>query len=418
MVWKINEPYQIVTPLNGAIAPVWDGRYIWTTTTGGEAVAFDFWGPYRDRSNTEFTRWTGDYYYDTNRSDSLGPKLVEAARFQIGITPISLFYYNGWLYAWNNSKIVKWRSSAGLTTDVITVIESGAGGNSDMVASGDRLFFVSAAPSTQALGDNQRLWSVSISTGALTDHGAIPGKKQQRKRHLVICNDVLWISSYNTLQVHKFNAVTGAYITSLTVNRDVEQLFRIESDVYVISALTPTSFGTTTIDSSMVSKINSNDVITHAFGIVGGGTSVAIQGGYAWFVNKTGGVQRTLISNNQTYATAAPTPGTGASSPPITPLGIDPVTGEDFAISRTAVKGSAEINITDIKNILITPTFDYLAVDDTGVLGSATVPAHLVLLKNTGIVICRLGSPLYWENSFKINQYAAVSTGGLGYKDD
>jgi hypothetical protein len=202
------------------------------------------------------------------------------------------------------------------------------------------------------------------------------------------------------------------------------------------------------------------------YGILGAGKYMADAGDYIWFVNDAGGIQRTKKSNNQTFASIDPslktTPANPKAAKPTVVLemiqlsgqdtdkdssddsfapnfkidnpdnfqvtsslasvvqkasmkGLNPAVAGDYAISDDAKWDAADISVKDIKNIFVSPDLTYQYFNGSSFV-TVNVPKFLFLIKVDSIICVKLPSAFRWEDTYKANQYAAVSTGGLGYK--
>jgi hypothetical protein len=272
--------------------------------------------------------------------------------------------------------------------------------HSEIVGVNGRIYAVGVHPTTQLTNDNQKLYYVNTSNAGVSLAGDVPGRKQTKRRSLVVANDTLYISGYNTRTVYKFNAVTGDFLTGLTVNRDLEALYRVGSDVYVVSSLKgKVTIGDTEYANSMVSQITESDIINHKHGILNGGHFFADDGTYIWAVTDAKGLQRTRKSDNKTFVdkdNAAI-----QNSPDYQFEMLDPVGNE----------------ISNIINILVTPSFTYQFYDGSA-FQDVTVPKYIHFICEDKVCSISSVNVLRWENDIELNQYAAISTGGLGYKQD
>ena len=405
MVWKLNEPFSI--PVSGVVTsvpPVFDGRNVWVANATGVSC-IEYWGPYADElifPNSQYTRWA-EPEPDIISGSNIGPKMRIVGFANTG-TVNSMVYHEGFIFVATATQIKKVNVTDLSTTTVGTI---GISKNSNIAILMDKIFFVEVMPTTQTIDDKQKLYSMSISTGTVSDLGYLPSKKQTASRDLVIANDILYITCMNTRQLHKYNAVTGDYLTSIVVNRDIEKLYRVDNDVFVISSMR----GKVTIEdveysTSMVSQVTQSDTVNHLYGILTAGKYLADAGDYIWFVNDSNRLQRTKKSNNSTFAAD----GTG------------PITKEDnadYCIDNDATgwvnNAVSSVYVGAVKNLLVTPSFTYQFYNGASFV-DVTVPRYLFLLTTSDVIAIRLPGALKWVNSTKLNQYTAVSTGGLGYK--
>ena len=405
MVWKLNEPFSLsVSSINASVSPVFDGRNMWVAAGTG-ITCIEYWGPFANElayPNSQYTRWA-EPEPDIITGANIGPKMRLVGSADTGAVN-SMVYHEGFVFVSTATQIKK----VNVTTLVVTVIgDIGVIKNSNLAILMDKIFFVETLPTTQTIDDKQKLYTMSISTGIVSDLGYLPSKKQTAPRDLVIANDILYITCMNTRQLHKYNAISGSYLTSIVVNRDIEKLYRVDNDVFVISSMK----GKVTIEdveysTSMVSQVTQSDNVNHLYGILTAGKYMADAGDYVWFVNDSNLLQRTKKSNNSTFAAD----GTG------------PITKEenaDYCIDNDAsgwLNGvPTNVSISGIGNLFVTPSFTYQFFDGSSFV-DVTVPRYLFLLGTSSVIAVRLPGALKWVNGTKLNQYTAVSTGGLGYK--
>ena len=405
MVWKINDPYELtVSSILTDITPVFDGKNVWVATTSGLSC-LEFWGPYDDEDvypNTTYTRWK-DEEVDLLTYKNVPKKIrVIKTAVQSGIN--SMVYFNGFIYISTAVSIFKVDITTGTKTLVgnFSVTKS-----SNLAIHNEKIFFVEQLPTTQTIQDKQNLWSMNMSNGLTTLHGQIPGKKQTASRDLVVANEILYISAMNTREVHKYNANTGAYLTSIVINRDPEKLYRVDNDVLIVSSMRgKTIINEVEYATSMVSQLTQTDTVNHLYGILTAGKYMADVGDYVWFVNDSGLLPRTKKIDNKTFLSH----GTGP---------ILKTKNADYCIDDTTEGFSLEtvssIQIKDVKNILATPSITYQFYDGSG-FQNVNVSRYLFLIKQNSVVLVKLPGALKWINNLTINQYTAMSTGGLGYK--
>ena len=157
---------------------------------------------------------------------------------------------------------------------------------------------------------------------------------------------------------------------------------------------------------SMVSKLTQSDTVDHLYGILTAGKFMADVGDYVWFVNDSGLLQRTKKIDNKTFLSH----GTGP---------ILKTKNADYCIDDTtegfSLETASSIEIKNVKNILATPSITYQFYDGSG-FQNVVVSRYLFLIKQNSVVLVKLPGALKWINNLTINQYTAMSTGGLGYK--
>jgi hypothetical protein len=214
---------------------------------------------------------------------------------------------------------------------------------------------------------------------------------------MALANDILFVSSYNTREVHKFNALTGDYLTSIIINRDVESLYRVDNDILVISSLRGKSLiGDEEYASSMVSKLTLADSVEHLYGILTGGSYLADDGTNVWFQTDSGKFTRTRKSDLSTFL-----------HKDINIVGAGP----DYQVDPSDVFGNT---IPDVINLIVTPIISFTASE----FEEWGVRRMIHFIGTNGVYTATAPSALSWENNITLNQYTAVSTGGSGYKED
>lgn len=407
MVWKINDPYELtVSNILTDIPPVFDGKNVWVATTTGLSC-IEFWGPYDDEDvypNSTYTRWK-DEEVDLLTYKNI-PQKIRVIKTVVLPDITSILYHNGRLIISTLTRI----RGLSCTTGVLSAgvpWPVGVVKNSNLAIHNNSIYFVEQLPTTQSINDSQNLWSVNNVTGVFAVVSQIPGKKQSAPRDLVIANEILYISSMNTREVHKFNANTGAYLTSIVINRDPEKLYRVDNDVMIISSMRGKSIiNEVEYATSMVSKLTQTDTVDHLYGILTAGKFMADVGDYVWFVNDSGLLQRTKKIDNKTFLSH----GTGP---------ILKTKNADYCIDDTtegfSLETASPIEIKNVKNILATPSITYQFYDGSG-FQNVVVSRYLFLIKQNSVVLVKLPGALKWINNLTINQYTAMSTGGLGYK--
>lgn len=425
MAWKFDNPW-LIDGLDNAegLAPAYDGRHLWVAQADGSIIAIDFWGPYSDVDNDAASARYLAEEHDYVHATSQGPAVRVKATFETGVTEIlAIGYYLDTIYVLGRSAthLVLCKAS---TTNVspseantfgpdeseeLGVLED-LNANSEIAITNGYLFFVTDAPEEQTLLEgNQYLVRVDLSDYSMTQT-AIESTKQLEKRFLAVANDALYVSSFNTLSVKKFNATTGAYISSVAVNRDVERVISDGNDVYVVSSRKGvTSLG----PASMVSKIDTTDAdsIEAIFGVNNPSNTLnpvtmACDTGHVWFTNAAGGYQKTRRSDNRTIAI-----GIGSSD---MQFDFDMKGVKVVANEPVVTELSTEEPVT---HVFIAPATSYEWFDGTDFV-EIDVPAHLFLIQELQIVAVALRNELKFEANFEIGQYTAVSTGAYSYKGD
>lgn len=399
-MWKFNHFFKADIACAPDVKPVFDGKNIWVMGATGTLHVVEFWGPYSDDdpySNETNLRWT-EGEIDLLNYPNFGPKVRVIRQHDMGGVG-QICYYDNFVY-WTDGTYVKRVAVTAASTTPSTFATFPVETHSEIVGVNGRIYAVGIHPTTQLTNDTQKLYYVDTTTGAVSLAGDVPGRKQQKRRSLVVSNDTLYISGYNTRSVYKFNALTGAYLTGLTVNRDLEALYRNDNDVYVVSSLKgKVTIGDKEYANSMVSQITESDTINHKHGILNGGHFFADDGTYIWAVTDAKGLQRTKKSNNATFVdkdNAAI-----KDSPDYQFEMVDPV-------------GNV---ISNIINILVTPSFTYQFFDGS-TFQDVTVPKYIHFICEDKVCSISSVNVLRWENDIELNQYAAISTGGLGYKQD
>ena len=405
-MWKFNHFFSCDGMDNAeGVKPVYDGKNLWVMQNDGTAKCVEFWGPYADDAdlpNNIYTRNNWPISKTNLRTyQNLGPATRVIKSFDFGGVG-QLAIYNDRLYWSDGNKMKRVLLTAATDTVVEDWVELANEGNSEIVIVNDRVYYVGVHPTTQNTVDSQKLYWVSTVTGAITEGAILPGRKQTTLRSMVMANDILYISSYNTREVHKFNALTGAYLTSIIINRDVAALYRSENDVYVISSLRGKAVvGDTEYASSMVSRLTAADAVEHEFGILTGGNYMADDGTNVWFQTDTKRFIRTRKSDKLSFIHKD--------------INIEGA-GPDYQVDPVDPAGNT---VDDVINLIFTPSFGYTSwnFEQDGPY-DYFFPAAIHFISSNAVHTLTLPSPLRWENDITLNQYTAVSTGGSGYKQD
>ena len=437
MAWSLDNPW-VVDVLDNApdIQPAFDGRYLWVPQNDCSVVVLDFWGPYPELDNDEFTRRHLHEDYDYSAAGAQGPAFRKVGTLiptpPSGLTaaaPEAIKYYNGAIYYLlrntNGSHFIAKTAVTKVNPGVVSVFSSDSVvrrgtsfGFTDIAYSNGRVYWVSSPPTSQTGTDSQLLWYAPANSSLNSEaaYQTLPLRKQFEKRYLAVANDCLYISAFNEMSVLKFNAVTGTYIGEIPVNRDIERLFAVGNDVYVVSSLKAESDLGEELGSfptSMVSKIDDTDTVTPMYGVIHGSdtgnpVTFALDASHAWFTSANGGYQRTKTSDKKTLIsddTILQTP--------------DMLLSKDF--KGFEVVGDAVEFTTDqigkVLNVTITPEQHYEWFNGT-TFEEITVPRYLFLICVDKVIATALRDALKYENEFQINQYAAVSTGAKSYKGD
>lgn len=410
-MWKINEPYRVaLSDIKTDIRPAVAAGCLWLPQNNGGVVGITYSGQ--------------AYYHSEILGGNIGLKVAYTRGVATGLPSIdAMTSDSAFIYAYSDTSkaFVKWSVNA--VSGTATVIgTSPVGANSEIAVIGNKLYYVSNHLIADQTVSQQHLYYIDTTTGMVTQVGFLPGKKQESRRHLAVSNGYLYISSFNTGEVIKFDTVTGG-TTNISVNRDVTALEPYGDYLGVISSdkgqvTIGSGAQARTLSSTMVSSIytaGTPHTVTHVTGIINGGNSVAAtydaQAGstIVWARNYLGGLQRSTLSTSKIFATAAATGGTA----PVTAQGIDPVLGADYAISRTAsgfsslgsiMSFTTSMDMTGIERILLLPAIPGVTAE------------HIALIKESEVIVFMATSPLYWQNSFEINQFTAVSTGSGSYK--
>ena len=375
-MWKLDNPIQISDASNNNcdLSPVYDGKNLWVLQQDGSVQVVEFWGPYadlpNDSSNIRYQAAEVDYL----NLGAIGPASRVIKTRHTGLFNINGFcYYENYVYAMGaGGQIV--RAPVDFSSD-FTAFFTTIPNNSDMVIANRNIYFVNVCPTTQTLPDYQTLNWVNIdslpASGSVTGTTSIASKKQTSKRYLALSSNFIYVSSFNTMSVIKFNALTGAYVSTITVNRDVSRLFRFDNDIYVISSVKGTStIGAKSFPTSMVSKIDQTDTVTTMYGIIhnitGDSTQpvhIANDTNYVWMNNDSGGIQRTTKSNLATILTDNTIIGGGDYNISNQSLGVS-VSGNTASVTQ--------ISVQEIDNVATT---DSLTVDFTTPSSLAHKPA-------------------------------------------
>jgi hypothetical protein len=400
-MWKYETPFECstcTTPTVNTGESVYDGKNLWVMDSSGTAHVIEFWGPYHDLDNGLFVRWKEEEV-DKLTFAGVGPKCRVLRTVNFG-TAGPICYYNNYVYVVGSNLIKKCHTAGTVATTFATDLSI----SSNLAFYDNKAFFVGDCPVTQFVLDKQVLYSIDLTTAVVTTVGYIPGRKQIETRYLVIVNDMLYVSSMNSMSVHKFNPSSGAFITSITINRDVNRLSREENDVIVTSSdKAKVTIGDIKIPSTMVSKITSNDTVSNIYGILYNGEHVAFDTSYVWFANKLSSVQRT--SRTTDISLIGPISPLTPDTNPVLLDGINSKLGGDYGI----VDGNKVVGIMVIKGLT------YQHFDGTSFV-NVTVPNYLVRIGESNVLVNPLPSVFRWETSLELNQYTAVSSGGLSYK--
>lgn len=266
----------------------------------------------------------------------------------------------------------------------------------------------------------------------------IPGTKQLTPRRLATAHDCVYVTAYNELCVYKFDS-NGGFLSTIPVNRDVENIFNVDGELWVISS----NKGALTfppdepdgedkeVSAYMVSKIDANDAVTNVVGFpsggAGGGTKnvhFGHSGSHIWLLGKDEEFARVSLNNLRAI---------------LSDSGI--VQGDDFNFGHSQLtyrssSGPAVFDTINIGerfdgpgsrfvNLWVSPQHSYQWFDGS-VFQTINIPRYLVLFQEGGrfagerpsILAQRLPHAIKYESEFKINNYVAISSGARRYKGD
>lgn len=432
MAWVLDNPWA-VSGLDNAegVTPAFDGRHVWVAQNDGSVIALDFWGPYSDLPNDDASARYKAEEFDFLHATAQGPALrIKATLTTSLVSILGVRYYQDNLYVLGRSAThlvlckaaVSNVSPSSANTFVADETEQlgllvDLDANSEIAAANGFLYFVTMAPEDEdLLNDHQHLVRVDLSDYSMTQI-AIESTKQFEKRFIEVANDTLYVSSFNTLSVLKFNATTGAFISAVAVNRDVDRLLAIGNDIYVVSSLkAPSDIDGTLFPTSMVSKIDTadSDTVTPVYGVAHPSmdfnpVTVAVGEAHAWFTTATGGYQRTKTSDSVTIVSSEDIVTASDMLFGLSQKGIE-VTGNEPAV--------ADISTADpVTFVYITPPTSYEWFNGT-TFDEIDVPRYLFLIQAAQVVAVMLPNELKFKADFSINQFTAISTGAYSYKGD
>ena len=272
-------------------AHFFDGRNMWICN-GSNCYIIEFWGPYNDLDNSRNTRWD-EHEVDIVTLPEMGPKVMLENSIIAGLffSPTGNVYFGDdeipetdtaeFNYAQishvvdnNNSVIlkVKFRSDSNETFSKLIYdkstyrlidfelsrfmqIELGRlvlpeqvpdengvlyTPESEIVRGGDYWWCVGPVVRGQYGDDRQYLYryTQSVAIGAplvYHSHVAIPGRKQFDLRALSPAYGKMWVTGFNTSSIHGYDLVTGAFFTSVGINRDVKGIHTENGLLYTLS---------------------------------------------------------------------------------------------------------------------------------------------------------------------------------------
>lgn len=272
-------------------ATFFDGKNFWVASSESILKVVEFWGPYVDLDNTSNTRWQ-EPEVDLVTIPLLGPKVrviktiqpvlfrgsnggmyVKVSDVPSTVTyeevPATISHFKDAgdfvkLYAKLNeddigftkilySKIDYEPVSVELTRDWLIELgqlvlpeqlpdENGVlyTPESPITRGGDYWWAVGPTVLGQFGDDRQFLYSYtqSVAIGApLVYHSrvAIPGRKQFEPRSLAAAYGKMWVTGFNTSSIHGYDLVTGAFFTSVGINRDVSGVYSEAGKLYTLS---------------------------------------------------------------------------------------------------------------------------------------------------------------------------------------
>lgn len=292
LVQEVFTPNQeILSSATEQSAPTcFDGKNFWVASTETTISVVEFWGPYADLDNERNTRWS-EHEVDTLTLPLMGPKL----RVLHTLVPTLLVAQDGQIYFSNDDvpsgtsvtthtgKVSHFKD-AGTHVVVFTKLSNGDDGFTkffyskvtytvtdvvlpqskrvefgqltlpDTVPDENGIHFIPESPIVKGgnfwwcvgptvLGqfgdDRQFLYRYTrasdISPMVYNSRVAIPGRKQFDPRSLAPAYGRMWVSGFNTSSIHGFDLVTGAFFTSVGINRDVSGVHTEDGKLYTLS---------------------------------------------------------------------------------------------------------------------------------------------------------------------------------------
>lgn len=401
MAWKLNDLFDInTTTVAGFVQPFIAAPN--TAVTCGVVHDGDNKIWYTAKTSLSCITYFSDIEYEQEAdsitlTSQLQEKFKFVAKINLPFQPRTVTKRGNYVFAadYPITTIARINRST-FAVDTISGIE---GAESEIMATNsggiERVYFVSKCPTTQGTVDSQYIQWVDFGTGAISTGPVIPGLKQTTCRNLAYANGRVYVTGFNSNQVSSFNAQTGNLVAIIPVNKGVTKIVDVGSNVYTTSAASLVEVGTKTMACSLVSKITSDNVVTHPHGIIGLPESFFDDGTNIWACNAGGYLQRITKSTNKTFYTKGAEP----ALTPVPPEKEDK--NDDFLFDNLHTVG--------IKGMLLTTTV---------AKGANTFPAHLFILKAGKILCVRLPSALRWEYSLTLNQNTAVSTGADSYKGE
>lgn len=246
MTWKFYQPFELSTPVTAEVdsGPItsfaFDGHSIWVPFEMG-IKKISFWGPYVDAEmESQFNRKT-EPEVDSITIGSIGPKLVIEKSIDLPITPRSIEYGDGYIYAvdYPISTLVVINATTGKHVNTVN-FPINEYRRSQIKLVGKRLYYIGSRPTSQNNVDAQSLFHFDVSNPlsipAITAATAtLQDRKQEECRYLAAANGYLYVSSHNSFGVHKYDALTGAYIKSIQINKDITHLLTVDNEVMCVS---------------------------------------------------------------------------------------------------------------------------------------------------------------------------------------
>lgn len=252
MVTLVREAFTATSTASGEAGPTFfDGKNAWFSFIDGatsKVKVIEFWGPYVDLDNATNLRWQ-EPEVDMITLATLGPKcrVVKTLSFSFELSYFVDEVYRVAVVRASDGKVGAYVDKA--TYSVVTntpptdpifpgtfIDENGKtyAPESNVLRTTHFWYAVGPAPLTMYGDDRQKLYRYNLD-GTYDGFSIIPGRKQFNSRVLCEHRDYVWVTGFNTSGVHLFDELTGVFFTSVTVNRDVSDVFVRDGVLYTYS---------------------------------------------------------------------------------------------------------------------------------------------------------------------------------------
>lgn len=392
MGWKFEKVFHASMSTPKQIA--FDGKYVWVTGSSSVNV-YEYWG------ETSFHETTFENMDQTilNKYDG---KLVLIATITIAQGSYWIVRGNTSMFIANAANFTKVTEVNIETREILRVISTPS--NLEMVSNlhyeCDKLWMVEKAKTDQfdtTAEDRQYLHFYNIKT---RDWGstAIPTRKSTSRTWIDSpYNGFVYITNFNNVAISKFNAETGAFVTSIRVNALPTKIHTTPyRNLYV------SSYG------GMLSEVDSStNAVTHPFSTMAdalNGIASTFDNTYFWFINTSNRLTRMKKSDKTAFFTYEP----GDVPPPTVPTPPNFMIQDDYKLEVTDFQDTA------FDQIMITPQFTYQNWNGSS-FDTITVKPYVFIIGSSKLMAFRLDRPLYRGNNINVHSQSMISTGVEDY---